>query len=135
MSNGNLLEPQGIYTVNIRSAQKIRLDYGIHVEDITVKTGNLAFAPTWQMVLDYKGGRLSEQEYTEQYKQMMRHSYNENRQEWERLLSIQQLALACYCPKKNFCHRHLLARMLESIHISRGNEVCLYGEILHETVY
>ena len=34
--------------------------------DITVKTGIKAFAPTWEMVMKSKQGKLSEEEYTEQ---------------------------------------------------------------------
>jgi len=35
-----------------------------HIVDITVKSGVKAFAPTWDMVMGYKRGTLSIEEYT-----------------------------------------------------------------------
>lgn len=81
---------------------------GWTVMDITVKSGNKAFAPTWDMVLGYKDKKITEEEYTEQYLSMMRESFKNNHSEWATLLKVDRLCLACYCKSGDFCHRHLL---------------------------
>jgi len=48
--------------------------------DITVKSGDRTFAPTWDMVKAYKAGRITQEEYTEMYHALMRRSYCNNRQ-------------------------------------------------------
>lgn len=91
--------------------------------DITVKTGDKTFAPTWEMVMKSKQGKLTEQEYTYMYYSLMRHSYVTNRRRWDELLSEDRVVLVCFCRKGNFCHRVLLADIL----IRLGANYC--GEI------
>lgn len=86
-------------------------DYDIKL-DITVKTGSSVFCPTWEMVMDYKEGKISKEAYTERYLQMMRESYTLNRPAWDLLLSKEKMVLCCYCPPGEFCHRKLLADIL-----------------------
>lgn len=81
--------------------------------DITVKTGIKAFAPTWKMVMKSKQGELSEEEHTEQYMALLRKSWKENRAEWENLLGMAEVTLVCFCRPGEFCHRVLLAKLLE----------------------
>lgn len=94
-----------IYTSQFRYNGKNRLD-------ITIKTGNKVFAPTWDLVTNYKNGNISEEEYTKKYYQLMRKSYKENREVWEKLLTDKEVVLVCYCPENNFCHRYLLKDIL-----------------------
>jgi len=95
-----------IYTSNFNYKGSDRLD-------ITVKTGSKIFAPSWQMVMDYKNGDLSKTEYIKQYIDMMRFSYKNNLEEWKKLLNMKKVTLVCYCKPGNFCHRVLLAEILE----------------------
>jgi len=81
--------------------------------DVTVKTGIKAFAPTWEMVLGYKSGILSKQKYEEQYIALLTRSWKENRAEWEKLLRMSEVTLVCFCKPGNFCHRVLLATVME----------------------
>ncbi len=83
--------------------------------DITVKTGNKAFAPTWKMVMQSKKGIMSKEEYTKNYMELMRKSYLENMEEWEKLLNRDKAVLVCFCPAGAFCHRLILAKMLEKL--------------------
>ncbi len=93
-----------VYTAQYAYDGKDRLD-------ITVG-GRTVFAPTWKMVLAYRAKKISQEEYTEQYIQKMRGSYNLYRKEWNKLLSMKQTVLVCYCARNKFCHRKLLARIL-----------------------
>ena len=93
--------------------------------DITVKTGKKTFAPTWEMVMKTKKGLMSQEEYTHKYTELMRISYRENRQEWEELLARNRVVLVCFCPAGAFCHRALLAEMLEKLGAKYMGEINL----------
>jgi uncharacterized protein YeaO (DUF488 family) len=80
--------------------------------DITVKSGDLDFAPTWDMVSGSKSGKMTKEEYTRRYTELMGLSYRNMKASWERLLSSDRVTLLCYCNKGKFCHRKLLAELL-----------------------
>lgn len=80
--------------------------------DITVKSGDTVFAPTWKMVIALKKGRITEEEYRKKYEEKMRNSYREYTDRWEEVLYEEELVLACYCKPGTFCHRILLAGIL-----------------------
>lgn len=91
--------------------------------DITVKTGDKVFAPTWEMVMKSKAGKMTQQEYTDQYYSIMRQNYHKHRHRWDEVLSLDKVVLVCFCPSGTFCHRLLLAEILSKL----GAEY--YGEI------
>lgn len=91
--------------------------------DITVKTGSKIFAPSWKIVMDYKNGKISEQEYTFNYCGMMKNSYKEHRSDWDALLSKDKIVLCCYCPAGAFCHRLLLAKILVKLGAEYEGEI------------
>ena len=91
--------------------------------DITVKSGIKMFAPTWDMVMGYKDGRISEEEYTEMYYNLMRQSYRTNREEWDKELSREKLVLFCYCKAGEFCHRLLLKDIFMKLGAEDGGEL------------
>jgi uncharacterized protein YeaO (DUF488 family) len=101
-----------IYTIQISVARKLNLFADLRFLDITVKSGDKAFAPTWKMVMTSKDHNISDEEYTEQYTQLMRESYRQNRKRWDEVLSMDHVILACYCKADSFCHRYLLKDML-----------------------
>lgn len=81
--------------------------------DITIKSSkNIAFAPTWSMVMDLKTGKISEVEYEQMYLTLMRQSYKNYRHAWEDLLRRKTATLVCFCQPGAFCHRVLLAKIL-----------------------
>ena len=94
-----------VYTSNISYSGKDRLD-------TTVKTGDMTFAPTWDMVWGHKGGTLSDDEYKKKYIKMMKESLKTNKQQWDDLFSKETVTLVCYCKKGKFCHRLILAKIL-----------------------
>ena len=104
--------------------------------DITVKSGDFDFAPTWDMVWSHKNGTLSDDEYVEKYTKLMEDSYNRFPHKWEKLLSKEKVTLLCYCKKGKFCHRRLLAELL---HLNFDNveyigEVNSKGELIQKYI-
>jgi uncharacterized protein YeaO (DUF488 family) len=80
--------------------------------DITVKTGWNILAPTWDMVMNYKNGNISQEEYTKQYYNKMRTSYVNRKDDWNWILKQEEVVLVCFCKAGDFCHRLLLADIL-----------------------
>lgn len=95
-----------VYTSNIKYSGKDRLD-------ITVKSGDKVFAPTWDLVRNIKSGKITELQYKRYYEVLMEHSYITHKEHWKQLLNMKKVVLLCYCPANTFCHRLLLARILE----------------------
>jgi hypothetical protein len=135
-----------ITTCRIRSDYWRQLDKeGWFVFDCTVGSGGKSaapFAPTWEMVKGYLQKRMTEEEYTRRYHQMMRQSYLSHRKDWNELLEHEKVALACYCGENEFCHRHLLAEYLQKAGEANGIEVDIvyeegrdYGDDIDEPNY
>ncbi len=83
--------------------------------DTTVKTGVSFLAPTWEIVMGHKQGKITDEQYTEQYLRMMDKSMQDYPDEWIALLRRRKVVLICYCGRECFCHRHLLALWLEKM--------------------
>lgn len=97
--------PLQVYTAQYNTRDPDRFD-------TTVKTSNGTFAPTWEMVMKHKKGKISDEEYTQLYYDLMRKSFKKHRSEWDQLLSRDRVVLVCFCRKGKFCHRLLLAEIL-----------------------
>ncbi|MAH07555.1 hypothetical protein CMI38_04885 [Candidatus Pacearchaeota archaeon] len=104
-------------------AHQLRLTQDPRYLDTTVKSGDKIFAPTWKMVMGVKGGRTTEEEYTQQYYDMMRASYRQNTEGWNDILALDEIILACYCKPDSFCHRYLLKDMLVKCGAEYSGEV------------
>ena len=105
-----------IYTSQYRYSGENRLD-------ITVKSGNKLFAPTWDIVGKVKKGLMTEEEYTKEYYKLMRNSYKNNRSKWDELLNQNEVVLVCFCRKGSFCHRYILADMLVKLGAEYKGEI------------
>lgn len=55
---------------------------------------------------------MTEEKYTKEYYKLMRKSYKENRNKWDKLLNQNEVVLVCFCKAGDFCHRYLLAEIL-----------------------
>ena len=110
-----------IHTATVRYAGQGRLD-------ITVKSGDRAFAPTWEMVMGFKNGSISWEEYERQYTALMRRSYAQNTARWLAVLALDEVTLVCYCRDDNECHRRLLATMLAAVAKKHDIPVEVCGE-------
>lgn len=119
---GNKQHILEINTSTIRYAGPGRLD-------ISRKSGDAVFAPTWDMVNGYKACLINTQEYTTEYYELMRQSYKNNFKRWMEVLSMNSVTLCCYCPPTEFCHRHLLVDILTKVASRHGVKVEYKGEI------
>ena len=117
-----------IYTVQINNTRNALLK-DIPVVDITVMTGNPVFAPTWDMLKQYKSGQMNAATYQALYLNLIRETYQTHRQDWLSLLAMPSVALACYCRPGVFCHRHILKEALLRLHHRAGNEAVNGGEL------
>lgn len=117
-----------LYTIQLSQWRKAK-ELGVPVLNTTVKNGNKAFAPSWDIVVGVKAGSLSEEAYRERYIDHMRSSWSTHRDEWEKLLAMPVVALGCFCRAGEFCHRHLLKEIVEKILENRGRSLVDHGEI------
>ena len=83
--------------------------------NITVKSGDRTFAPNWDLVTRMRNGQITEAQYKEEYYELMRSSYRKNKARWQELLNQEEVVLVCYCPGGTFCHRYILAEILEKL--------------------
>lgn len=101
---------------------------------MTVKTGYALFAPTREMVKEYKQGELDASSYAKQYVHLMRISYKKNRKIWHKVLRYgikHNIAFQCYCaPETQFCHRYFLAYLFEKLGAAAGGELPEKGEAI-----
>jgi len=109
-----------LYTVQL--ARIKGLPPRTQVIDVSVQSSRPpwnTFAPTWELVKDLKEGRITENQYTERYIDLMRYRFkNVNKSVFYQLIEMAMngdVALVCYCPPETFCHRHLLKNILLKI--------------------
>ena len=102
-----------IYTCQISQWRKVeRLKITFH--DVTVKSGDKQFAPTWDFLMKYKNDG-DEEYYTEKFLTLMRENYTKHKDYWLNFLNQDEVVIACYCKSGKFCHRHLLVDIFEKI--------------------
>ncbi|MNC08969.1 hypothetical protein D3C75_565810 [compost metagenome] len=65
--------------------------------------------------MNHKRRKISNDEYKKMYIDLMRKSRKENPERWNEVLSMKRVVLVCYCEEGLFCHRILLAKMLEKL--------------------
>lgn len=106
---------------------------GFALIDTTVRSGEQAFAPTWEMVKASKAGVLSPEDYTTQYRALMLASVRTHAKLWRDTASLEDVVLLCYCPAGKFCHRHLLAGYFEEYCLATHRPITLMGELTDET--
>jgi len=88
--------------------------------DVSRKSGEVAFAPSWKLLgaaLDIRrSGREQTPEewraYARAYLTEMRASHLAHPGPWEALLARERAVLTCYCTDARRCHRTLLGRFL-----------------------
>ena len=117
-----------LYTGQISLWRQLKKQGRVYI-DTTVKTGVVAFAPTWDMVLGVKSGSMTEKEYTRQYFDLMDLKQVLYSQDWDELLRHSEVTLLCYCKSGDFCHRHLLASIVKDMCVARNLPCELAGEL------
>lgn len=86
---------------------------GPHAHDTTVKTGRSCFMPSWEIVLDHKNGKITDEAYTEMYLSLLLTSLTGLKKKWLSVLKQDEVVLTCFCGRGQFCHRYLIALFLE----------------------
>ncbi|MGL5466586.1 MAG: DUF488 family protein, N3 subclade [Shewanella sp.] len=122
-------QAQQIWTIQM-SQWRLARDNDIQFMDITVKSGNQVFAPTWDNLRAYQDGRMTKEEYSSLYYNKVIASIKTHPQEWGQLLNHKKIALACYCRAGDFCHRHLFSVLAVSYIQSKRQKVEFMGELL-----
>ena len=120
--------PYRIWTVQI-SSWRVAKERGITFLDITAKSGIAAFAPDFGDVMRYKRGELSEEEYTKIYLERMERSKEVCPRRWASLNQRYEIAVACYCKKGVFCHRHIFVKIYKAFLEAQGCVVIEEGEL------
>lgn len=86
--------------------------------DITYKSAPeelQIFTPDKKDVWAFKKDEITWEEYQNRYFTKMRKSYEENREEWLEFMKRDKVILVCYCKNHRYCHRYLLALILEKL--------------------
>lgn len=112
-----------VYTYQLSRVHKVKAK-GIPYMDITIKSGDWMLAPTWPLLVAKKYHGLSDEEYTKEFNRLLDERLIENPEYFNDLFNIDVLAVGCYCPPGNFCHRHLLVEFLQ-----KHTETIYRGEI------
>lgn len=116
----------GVYTTNINNK-----DISENFVNITRKSGVKEFAPTWDMIIEYKSNKMSKYDYINKYKSLMKESYKCNKSEWYELLySRDIITLGCYCKPHEFCHRYILKDIIEILCNVHNIKFYYLGELL-----
>jgi len=118
-----------IWTIQIAKWRYAR-DLNIPLTDITVKSGICEFSPERQDLYAYRRGEMSMMEYARRYHQKVINDLNIKIHSWDRFLNQKNVALACYCPAGNFCHRYLFANLLVTFLQQNGRSVEYKGELI-----
>lgn len=69
-------------------------------------------APTWDLIYRIKGGQITEEEYTSLYLDMLKERAF-NPQHFVDSLEDEVTVLLCYEKPTDFCHRHIVASLIE----------------------
>jgi len=89
---------------------------GIRI-DITIKNNtNHVFAPTWNMVLDYKNAKITWAQYDEMYFKLMAERAKTRSAEIDaiaRMAIEQDVYFICFCTDDRVCHRRLACEIIE----------------------
>ena len=106
-----------LYTAQYRYPGKDRLDITVKGKDSMGKI----YAPTWDMVMDWKNKKISDQRYSELYYGRLLELWPKYSKEMLQLVnrikgingSEEDITLVCFCPKDTFCHRYLLVKFFQ----------------------
>lgn len=81
--------------------------------DITTRSKDTKFSPTWDIVDNIKKKKITEKEYIKQYLKILEASAKYRN--WNELTEKQELCLVCFCKQEDFCHRFILATIFEGL--------------------
>lgn len=71
------------------------------------------FAPSADLLVDWKAKKIDEAGYIERYRTQIKESWNSVKAWLDSLNSLQHTTLLCWEPKNAFCHRNLVAKLVQ----------------------
>ncbi len=87
--------------------------------DISVKhSPNHVLAPTWDLVMGFKKGRVTWVDYESRYLALLRDRYKDRKAEFDELVQMsieQDIVLICFCTDEATCHRRLAKVVLDKL--------------------
>jgi uncharacterized protein YeaO (DUF488 family) len=107
-----------IYTGNLKYSGMDRLNISRAGKDAV----GLTFAPSWELVKDWKASKVDEAGYRERYLAEMRSSYRKNKGAWLNLLKRETVTFVCFENAGEFCHRLILAAIFEKLGATYAGE-------------
>lgn len=82
--------------------------------DVSFGSGNTVFAPPRALLLDLRLGRLSREQFNNEYAAFLRSSFGRHMHNWDRLLESATVVLVCSCHEDaEHCHRFVLIEFLK----------------------
>jgi hypothetical protein len=103
---------------------------GPHGLDVTARSGDPVFAPSWEIVMGSKSRRITRERYIAEYERLLRGQFKANLGRVEEVLSQPSVVLLCYCDwRKEFCHRRHLATVLKRLADRVGIGAEIMGEV------
>ena len=117
-----------IYTCSLRNIDLCRSN-NITPFNITVKSGDQFYAPTWGILMEHKNDQ-NDEKYLMQFIPLMEKRFQENPEKVHELFKNQSLALLCYCKSGDFCHRHYIVQLLEEFANLNNLEFEYCGELV-----
>jgi uncharacterized protein YeaO (DUF488 family) len=85
---------------------------GIPLIDTTFAAQPPYLSPTREIVMNYKGDRITEAEYTTHFISILAQRQIDYPVQWTAFLQMEEVCVACYCKAGKFCHRHLLIEII-----------------------
>lgn len=117
-----------VWTIQISKWRQLVGTDIILLDTTAMNKPNSIFSPTWEIVRGIKSGKITETQYTETYLQLLRFNYLNRRDEFKEAISRPKIAIGCFCPSGQFCHRHLLANWLVRMHEHKNKPIINHGE-------
>lgn len=85
--------------------------------DVTIGTkdtlGKLFAPASWDLVMAYKSGNMSEQQYTKKYLSTLEYRYKHWPEHFKKAIAKREVTFVCFCAAGEFCHRLLIVKWLE----------------------
>ena len=118
-----------IYTIQMGKWRRAK-ELGIEFIDTTWRNGNVAFSPIKEIVHGIKYSGLSQEEYTRRYNEILDVKQVEHQAEWDRVVRLERVVVACMCRAGVFCHRHNLKDRLMRYAEAQGLTAVDAGELI-----
>ena len=103
------------YTSNFKNIKNVEIPIAISRKPPDWYKGTIlkSLCPTWNLVADYKTGKISSTEYEERYKKEL----DKNGVDFQLLAETlpNNATFLCWETKNKFCHRQLIAKYLNDL--------------------